>query len=432
METKQVQEAIEGLGRDFNEFKKSNDERIAAIEKGAPDPILEEKVAKINEAMDAKQTRLDEIAKELGTVAKAAARRPQSVDANGVDLDAKAYDWAAGVAKSRGLQAPEQFGAAELKEYSQAFQAFMRKGRPAEEMFTKALSVGTDQDGGYVVTPQTDGRIVTKMFETSPMRQVAAQQTIGTDALEGLFDLDEASANWVGETAARTETNTPQLAKWRIPTHELYAFPYATQKVLDDAMIDLESWLAAKVADKFARTENAAFVNGDGEGKPRGFLTYGAGTTIPGTIEQLATGASGAFASAPAGGDKLLDMIYGMKQVYRSGARWHMNRNVLSAVRQLKNSDGDYLWAPGLSVGQPATLLGYSVLEFEDMPDLGANSLSIAFANMGEAYQIVDRQGIRVLRDPYTNKPYVGFYTVKRTGGAVLNFEAIKLLKFGS
>lgn len=432
METKQIQEAVEGLGRAFEEFKKANDERIVAIEKGAPDPLLEEKVAKISSDLDAKQARIDEVSKELESVAKAAARRPQNLDSNGDDLDAKAYQWAAGIAKSRGLQAPDQFGASDLNEYRKGFVAMMRKGQMAEEMFTKSLSVGTDPDGGYAVTPDTNGRIVTKIFETSPMRQVAGQQTIGTDALEGLFDLDEASANWVGETAARPETDTPVLAKWRIPTHELYAFPYATQKVLDDAMIDLESWLAAKVADKFARTENAAFVNGDGEGKPRGFLTYSAGTTIPGTIEQLATGASGAFASAPAGGDKLLDMIYSMKQVYRSGARWHMNRNVLSAVRKLKNSDGDYLWAPGLAVGQPATLLGYSILEFEDMPDLGADSLSVAFANMGEAYQIVDRQGIRVLRDPYTNKPYVGFYTVKRTGGAVLNFEAIKLLKFGS
>lgn len=432
MENKQIQEAVEGLGRAFEQFKTANDERIVAIEKGAPDPLLEENVAKLSSALDAKQARMDELSKELEQVAKTAARRVERFAADGEDLDAKAVQWAAGVAKSRGIAAPEQFGAAEMKEYRAAFQAFMRKGRSAEEMYTKALSVGVDADGGYTVDPDTNGRIVTKLFETSPMRQVAAQQTIGTDALEGLFDLDEATGTWVGETAARPETNTPKLAAWRIPTHELYAFPFATQKVLDDSMINLESWLAGKVADKFSRTENAAFVNGDGVGKPRGFLTYGAGTTLPGTIQQVPSGASGAFAAAPAGGDVLLTTIYAMKQGYRSGARWHMNRTVLSAVRKLKNSDGDYLWAPGLAVGQPASLSGFPVLEFDDMPDLGADSLSIAFANMGEAYQIVDRQGIRVLRDPYTNKPYVGFYTVKRVGGDVLNFEAIKLIKFNT
>ena len=431
MDTKQINEAVQGLGQAFEEFKTANDERIVAIQKGMPDPLLEAKVAKISEAMDAKQTTIDALSKELETVAKASARRV-SVTSDGVDLDEKAHNWATGVAKSRGLQTPEQFGAADLKEYRQAFQSFMRKGQSAEEMYTKALSVGVDPDGGYTVEPDTSGRIVQKIFETSPMRQVAAQQTIGTDALEGLFDLDEASANWVGETASRSETGTPQLAKWRIPTHEIYAFPFATQKVLDDSMINLESWLADKVSDKFSRTENAAFVSGDGNGKPRGFLTYGAGTSLPGTIQQLATGVSGNFATAPSGGDILLDAIYSMKQTYRSGARWHMNRSVVGAVRKLKNSDGDYLWAPGLAVGMPASLLGFPVLEFDDMPDLGANSLSIAFANMAEGYQIVDRQGIRVLRDPYTNKPYVGFYTVKRTGGDVLNFEAIKLVKFGT
>ncbi len=428
MELKDVKDGLDGIKTAFEEFKTANDARIEAIEKGQPDPLLEEKVAKLNEALDQKEQTLNERIKGVETLA---ARRTASND-GGEDLDAKAFEWAARNAKARGIAVPEQYGNTELKEYRQAFQAFMRKGDAAEAQHAKALSVGVDPDGGYTVMPDTSGRIVQKIFETSPMRQVAAVQTIGTDSLEGLFDLDEASANWVGETASRTETDTPVLAKWRIPVHELYAFPFATQKVLDDGMIDLESWLSAKVSDKFSRTENAAFVNGNGVGKPRGFLTYGAGTTIPGTIERQYTGADGAFAAAPNGGDVLLNTIYSMKQAYRSGARWHMAREVVGTVRKLKNSDGDYLWAPGIAVGQPATLLGFPVLEFDDMPSLGTDSLSIAFANMAEGYQIVDRQGIRVLRDPYTNKPYVGFYTVKRTGGDVINFEAIKLIAFGS
>jgi HK97 family phage major capsid protein len=426
----EVNRIIEGLGSAFEEFKTANNERLVQIEKsGVADPLLTDKIEKLTSAMDAKQDALVEIQKRLEKAETASARHVRSGEA-GDDMEAKAHKWAIGNAKRRGVQAEGDFGAAELSEYRKAFATYMRKGQMAEELHAKALSVGIDPDGGYTVEPDTSGRIVQKVFESSPMRQVASAQTIGTDALEGLFDLDEAGANFVGETAARSETDTPQLAKWRIPVHELYAFPFATQKVLDDSELDLEAWLAGKVSERFSRRENTAFVSGDGVGKPRGFLTYAAGTNLPGTIQQLSSGASGGFVAAPNGGDVLLDAIYGMKQTYRAGARWHMNRSVVAAVRKLKNSDGDYLWQPGLVMGQPSTLLGFPVLEFEDMPDLAANSLSIAFANMGEAYQIVDRQGIRVLRDPYTSKPFVGFYSVKRVGGDVINFEAIKLIKF--
>lgn len=273
--------------------------------------------------------------------------------------------------------------------------------------------------------------MVQKVFETSPMRQYAAAQTIGTDALEGLYDLDEASAGWVGETESRPETDTPQLQRWRIPVHEQYAKPHATQKLLDDATIDMEAWLENKVRDKFARVENAAFVNGDGVNKPRGFLTYGAGTTLPGTIEQIATGVNGGFAAAPDGGDALIDLITALKMPYRASAVFAMNRTTTGAVRKLKDSDGAYLWRPGIAAGQPATLLGYPQAPLEDMPDFNATgALAIAFGDFRQAYQIVDRMGIRVLRDPYSNKPYVQFYSTKRVGGDVVNFEALKLLAF--
>ena len=431
MEIKQV---IEDLGKDFEAFKKANDERLAEIEKkGHADPLLDEQVQKINERLSA----LDEIKEQAERAEKMAARRTNVQGGSDEDAEAKAHRFLEMNAKSRGVHPSqvydgERFGAKELQEYRKAFTEYMRKGDRAESLHAKALSVGVDPDGGYSVEPDTTGRIVQKVFETSPMRQVAAQQTIGTDALEGLFDVDEASANWVHETGSRDETNTPKLAAWRIPVHELYAFPFATQKVLDDSMIDLEAWLQDKVADKFARKENEAFVKGDGNGKPRGFLTYPAGTKLPGQIQRFKSGASGAFASGGDGADVLLDAIYGMKQAFRANARWHMNRGVVGEVRKLKDSEGRYLWQPGIAAGQPAQLLGYPVLEFEDMPELGADSLSIAFANMAEGYQIVDRHGIRVLRDPYTNKPYVGFYTIRRTGGDVINFEAIKLIQFGS
>jgi HK97 family phage major capsid protein len=326
-----------------------------------------------------------------------------------------------------------EFGNAEMIAYKQAFQTYMRKGEQimgAQE--AKALSVGSDPDGGFVVNPDMSGRIVTRVFETSPMRAYASVQVISTDALEGLFDLNEASSGWVGETEARPETGTPALGKWRIAVHELYAMPTATQKLLDDAEIDMESWLASKVADKFARDEAAAFVNGNGVGKPRGFLSYAGGTTLPGTIERIKTGANGAFVAAPNGGDALIDALYGLKSPYRVNATWFMNRSTAKLVRKLKDTDGAYLWAPGIVAGQPATLLGYPVASFEDMPDPATGSLSIAVGDMRAAYQIVDRAGIRTVRDPYSAKPYVQFYTTRRVGGDVVNFEAIKLLEFAT
>ena len=423
MELKTV---VEDLGRAFEEFKAANDERLADLAtKGSVDAVLNDRVERINGVITDLQSRLEK--------AETMAARRSKVSAEGDDLDAKARKWATGNASRRGMRMDGDFGAADLKAYREGFVAYMRKGTMAEDMHAKALSVGIDPDGGYTVEPDTSGRIITKVYESSPMRALASVQTIGTDALEGLYDLDEAASGWVGETQARTETGTPQLGKYRIPVHELYAFPFATQKVLDDSELNLEAWLAGKVSEKFARDEATAFVLGDGVGKPRGFLTYAAGTTLPGTIQQFKSGANGAFKAANAGpGDVLLDIIYGMKSAYRTGARWAMNRNVQAKVRQLKDEDGQYLWAPGLGAGMPATLLGYPVAEFEDMPDLDTGSLSIAFANFAEAYQIVDRAGIRVLRDPYTAKPFVGFYTTKRVGGDVVNFEAIKLIRFAS
>lgn len=428
-DAKQLAEAVDGVKRGFEAFKEANDQRIKEIEaKGAADPLLDDKIAKIEKEMDAKQARLDQFELSL----KRQSRTVTDQHGNEVNLDAKALHWVNMVAKSRGTRV-EQFGASDLDSYKSAFVHFLRKGEEimgADER--KALSVGTDPDGGYVVHPDLSGQIVTKVFETSPMRAYASIQVISTDALEGLFDLEEASSGWVGETDARSETGTPQLGKWRIPVHELYAKPKATQKILDDAEINLEAWLAGKVSEKFARDEAAAFVAGNGINKPRGFLSYADGTTLPGTIERINTGANGAFAAAPNGGDALIDALYGLKAQYRANATWFMNRATTKLARKLKDSDGAYLWSPGIAAGQPATLLGYPVAAFEDMPDPATGSLSIAVGDMRAAYQIVDRVGIRTLRDPFSAKPYVEFYTTKRVGGDVTNFEAIKLIEFSN
>lgn len=426
-EIKKAASAIDALHAGFEEFKKANDERLAQIEKkGSADVVTEAKLQKIEADLEKAQ----KIADEAVLASKRQSRVVTDANGDAVDLDRKAQDWASMNARRRGTVAGE-FRANDMDGYKAAFDTFLRKGEevmgPDER---KALSVGTDPDGGYVVNPDLSGRIVMKVFESSPMRAYASVQVISSDALEGLFDLNEASSGWVGETDSRAETNTPQLGKWRIPAHELYAKPKATQKLLDDASINMEAWLASKVAEKFARDEANAFVVGNGVNKPRGFLTYSSGTTLPGTIERFDTGVNGAFAAAPNGGDVLINALYGLKQQYRANATWFMNRATLKLTRKLKDSDGAYLWSPGIAAGQPASLLGYPVASFEDMPDPATDSLSIAVGDMREAYQIVDRIGIRTLRDPYSAKPYVEFYTTKRVGGDVVNFEAIKLIEF--
>ena len=426
-EIKKAVGAVEALHAGFEEFKKANDERLAQIEKkGSADVVTEAKLQKIEADLEKAQ----KIADEAVLASKRQSRIVTDERGEVVDLDRKAQEWASMNARRRGAVAGS-FGAADMDGYKAAFDTFLRKGEevmgPDER---KALSVGTDPDGGYVVNPDLSGRIVMKVFESSPMRAYASVQVISSDALEGLFDLNEASSGWVGETDSRPETNTPQLGKWRIPAHELYAKPKATQKLLDDASINMEAWLASKVAEKFARDEANAFVVGNGVNKPRGFLTYSSGTTLPGTIERFDTGVNGAFAAAPNGGDVLINALYGLKQQYRANATWFMNRATLKLTRKLKDSDGAYLWSPGIAAGQPASLLGYPVASFEDMPDPATDSLSIAVGDMREAYQIVDRLGIRTLRDPYSAKPYVEFYTTKRVGGDVVNFEAIKLIEF--
>lgn len=427
IELKDIKEAVDASSKSFEDYKAANDAILKEItEKGVADPLLTEKLAKIDADLDKKQERIDQFALAL---------KRKSLSSDGVstdELDAKALAWAKLVSKRNGGTTAE-FTNEHMDAYKTAFNKFMRKGEEVMDLDErKALSVGSDPDGGYVVHPDMSGQIVTQVFETSPMRQFASIQTISTDALEGLHDLDEAGSGWVAETEARPETTTPQFKAWRIPVHELYANPRATQKLLDDASINIESWLASKVSEKFGRDENTAFITGNGVGRPRGFLTYDDGTTNPGQIEQFDTGVNGGFAADPNGADVLLDAIYGLKAQYRNNGVWFLNRTTTKEVRKLKDSDGAYLWLPSVAAGQPSTLFGYTVASFEDMPVLATGSLSMAFGDMRAAYQIVDRMGIRTLRDPYSAKPHVEFYTTKRVGGDVVNFEALKLINFKS
>lgn len=426
--TNETKSAVYDLGRAFEAFKESNDRRLREIEqRGSADPLTEMKVNRLNAEISRAIDAADAAKKRVDLLETALSRAPSS----------KGDDWleAEEFMAERKHAIDSGFGIDGYRQYKKAFRGYIRKnnaGSGADEI--KALSAGSDPDGGYAVTPDMSGRIAQLVRETSPMRQVANVITIGTDALEGFNDLNEATSGWVGETEARTETETPKIGEYRIPVHEQYAEPRATQKLLDDALFNVEEWLAGKIAERLSRMENECFVNGNGVRKPRGFLTYAAGTPSAGAfnvIEQIASGKSADFADTDPG-DALISLVYALKSAYREKAVFMMKRSTLAEARKLKDGDNNYLWQPDFQLKQGGTLLGFDVIEAEDMPEIAANSLSIAFGDFNAGYQIVDRQGLRVLRDSFTAKPYVKFYTTKRVGGDVVNFEAIKLMKFAS
>jgi HK97 family phage major capsid protein len=402
----EVHNAAETLARTFEEYKSVNDQRLTELERrGSSDILLTEKL----DRMDKSITRLQD---DVSGV-KTALRRPGKGATHTVE---------------------EGNG-----EYKQAFMRYITKGFDQDlgALQGKALEVIDNAEGGYSVPPELSSRIITRQFDTTPMRQLATVMTISTEAVEMLRDTNEPVAQWVSETGTRSDTADSTIGRIRIPVYELYAQPKATQKLLDDSFINVEEWLVNKVADKFSRAENAAFVAGDGVTQPRGFTNFSAVTTDDnsrawGVLQYVPTGASGAFASSnPA--DCLFDLMHKLRAGYHPKAAWIMPRAVADLIRKFKeNTTSAYIWQPGLQVGQPATLLGFPVYLGEDMPAVAAGSFSVAFGNFEEGYTIVDRIGLRVLRDPYTSAPFVKFRCTKRTGGDVVNFEAIKLLSFSS
>lgn len=440
MELNEFKTLIDKQGEAFEAFKatheelKKNDvltaEKLERIEKSL-DTAVEAK-AKLEAAIEAERKEREELEARINREgiqadSEAEAKRVLELKEFNTTLAAVAADQ------------KRSFTAFELKDYDEykaAFNSFMRKNErmlSAEEV--KTLSAGSDPDGGYFVTPDLSGRIVTKVYETSPMRQVASQQTISTDSLEGIEDLDEAGAAYAGEQNVSGNADTPQVGKWKIQVYWIDTEPKATQQLLDDAAVDIEGWLAGKVADKFARFENAEFVAG-ATGKIRGLTSYttaadsGSGVAW-GQIGHVVSGKNGAFAdSNPA--DKIHDLVGLVKAAYLGNSRFMTRRSVVTAIRKFKDGLGNYLWQPSLTLGTPETIAGFPVVRAEDMPALTTGSLSLAFGDFGAAYQIVDRQGIRVLRDPYTSKPFVKFYTTKRVGGGVVNFEAVKFMKFSA
>jgi HK97 family phage major capsid protein len=300
------------------------------------------------------------------------------------------------------------------------------------------LNTAVNPDGGYLVHPEHDtGPLEQLLMNAVVMRAVATVRPIAGGSLKKAVSLRGSTATWVGEQEARSETGTPDLAELEFPAMELYAKPKATQSMLEDAMIDVEAWLSGEVADQFAESEEIAFTSGNGVKKPRGFLDYDKianGSWAWGSLGFTVTGASGAFPTAGAAvnqGDPLWTLIYGLKAGHRTAAKFMMNSGTVGVCRTLKDGEGRWIWSDARD-SNPSMLCGFETVVNEQMPAIGAGTFSIAFGDFAKGYVIVDRVGISVLRDPYSAKPYIEFYTRKRVGGGVQNFEAIKLLKFAA
>ncbi len=403
MDTKDL---IEQTARAFEEFKKANDARLDKIEKAGATGDLDAKLAKIEE----------DLSTALGLKAELAR------------IEAKS--------NLQGLFSGDK---PEKTAYKSAFfDRFVRKGEDSAELkdlMRKAWSIGTPADGGYALPEELDRTIEKMLRNVSPVRSVANVVQVGTSDYKKLVNVNGIASGWVGETAARPATNTSQFAEVAPPMGEVYANPQVTQHSLDDMFFNVEQELQDQLMEEFAVAEGAAFVSGNGTNKPKGFLAYTTAATDDslrafGTIEHVATGVAGDFAASNKA-DILFTLVSKLKQGYRAGSVWMMNKGLLFEILKFKDTSGQYLWQPSLQAsGISLNLLGFPVVEAEDMPAKAADALAIAFGNFRRAYTVVDRMGIRMLRDPYSNKPYVGFYTTKRVGGAVVNSEAIKVAKF--
>lgn len=401
---------IKGLVEKINPTLVELRGEVDAIKDANKDVVTQDKWDKMSgdivakmEALQTKQAKLE-----------AASQRPNQTDGKGMDAELEA-------------------------KHRDAFKQYIANGTlpdgfkaGSEGVEVKAMSTDVNPDGGYLVRPELSSTVITRVFETSPVRQLANVERTGGKSIDILIDDQEAAGRWVGEGASGGQTDTPQLAQKVITAHKIEADPRLTTEMIEDAYLDVEAWLARKVADKFGRTQNTAFALGDGVGKPRGFLTYPAqssgGTYERGALHQVDMGAAAALTS-----DGLIEVQNALKEAYQANATWGMKRTTFGAALQLKGAD-NYFFSPVLLRDGQATiqLLGRPVAFMDDMPAVAANALSIIYADFATFYTVVDRVGLQVLRDPFTNKGFVTYYTTQRVGGDVTSFDAAVIGKVAS
>lgn len=405
-------ELITAIQTTFAEFKASNDTRLTQLEKRGEDPITADQVNKINADLSALTKALEKAQADLA-------------------------------AAKLGAGGPGSNLTPEARKHADSFNAWFRKGtEPAQAMreleIAAALTTQSDPDGGYLVPTEMESTIDRVLGTVSTVRSLAKVMPIGTSEYKKLVNQGGATSGWVGEEETRSDTGTPTLREIAINVFEIYAQPASTQTALDDSRIDVAAWLGDEVSIEFGEQEGDAFVNGNGVKKPRGFLQY---PTIAnasyswGNLGFVVSGNASGFitpTSSASPADCLIDLYYALKKGYRNGSTFLTSDLVAGKIRKFKDGQGNYLWAPPTGVDMPATLLGKPLETDDNMPDVGADAFPVAFGNFQRAYLILDRVGIRVLRDPYTSKPNVKFYTTKRVGGGVVNFEALKLLKIST
>ncbi len=403
----EIKESIDALNQNFSEFQKKNKEVTEQAIKGYVDPLLKEQVDRLNDAISKAED-----AKEAAEKAQSMAQAHRAVE-NAVQND-----------RSK-----------ESIEYRNAFVKWVSSGdnklsesernvlqNPSAKLFGKSLASASDPNGGYFVMPEMDSEITRVLNETSPIRSVARVITIGTDQYEKMQTTDLPVARWADRDVAPSETDTQTYKKLTIKAWKIEAEPRISQDLLDDSFINIEQELMTGLTEAISILENTAFVVGDGVGQPRGLLDYTAGTSWN-QIEQIVSGHATLLTY-----EGIINLVYGLKDGYLQRAKFLMKRSTVAAVRKLVDGNGNSLWQPGFG-SEPATLMGYPIVRANDMPAVTTNTLSIAFGDFSRGYIVVDRLGTRVLRDPYTAKPFVKFYTTKRVGGGVDNYEAIKIQK---
>lgn len=396
-----VQAAIDLVNRQFAEFREKNDQRLAELEKGRDDVVARDQVEKISAAIGDATKAIEEIRSDMTAIKVGGA--------------------------GDGKVSPE------ARAYAEGFNRYFRKGVEAglQDLAIKAsLTSEVDPDGGYTVPETMDSAIDRVLGTVTAMRGMANVMRMSAPSYKKLVNLTGTGSGWVSEAAPRPETGTPTLSEITITAMELYANPAATQRLLDDSTLNIETWLAGEVATEFGEAEGEAFIRGSGVNQPRGILSYDTVANASyswGKVGFAVTGAAAGFATSDPT-DALMQLYYALRQQYRGMASFLTSDAVLGTVRQFKDGQGNYIWAPP-TVDGPATILGKPVMTDDNMDALGANKFPFAFGDFRRAYTITDVGGVRVLRDPFTNKPYVHFYTTKRVGGGITNYEAIKLLR---
>jgi HK97 family phage major capsid protein len=426
---KTVNEAIDKIANAFEEYKKTNDQRIENIKAGKGTAELDAKLAKMDEAInglsEAKE-RLEKLEAKLARPGALSGSGEKQELAEAVEYRHAFVDWVRNP-KDQDVQARCQQAAKALEQKERE----QKKNDPREQRAAQVVTL-TGSAGGFAVPEYIERQIQRLSVDLSPIRQIANVRTVGTVEFKELFDVNGSTFEWVGETDTRNTTNTPDLREV-VPTFGMAsAKPQASEESLDDLFFDVESWLIESASEAIAQGEGAAFIAGNGTKKPTGFLAgptpvvTGDATRAFGTLQYIASGQAAALPSNP---DVFTDMVYGVRARYRTNARWVTNRLVLAALRKYKDTNGQYLWQPSLSASQPATFQGYGITEAEDMPAIAANSFPLAFGDFREGYLIADRVGLRMTRDEITTPGFVKFYIRKRVGGILRNSQAIKLLK---